>query len=193
MFIVAVLGELCGNLTKANVANPLENVCKKLCSEIEKGIREFAVVDVPEFGKIYAFEVDGLGNALLMDDANVPSLLSLPYLGYCTKDDEIYLNTRKFILSKANQYYFEGKCAKGIGSPHTPDGYIWHIGLIIEALTASDSQTVERIAEYLKATTAGTGFMHESFCCDDAGKFTRSWFAWANTLYAIFILDCIMD
>ncbi len=192
MFIIAVFNDLNTILNKENINNPLKKDIITLCEQIKNGIEKYAVVDDKEFGKIYAYEVDGLGNKLMMDDANVPSLLSLPYLGYCNKDDEIYLNTRKYILSKNNPYFFEGTCAKGIGSPHTPENYIWHISLIIEALTTDNKDDQKRIFEILRSTTAGTGFMHEGFDCNNPYEFTRSWFAWANTLFAIFIIDCII-
>ncbi len=191
-FIVATLRELGGNLQKAGVEDLYAKDAKTLCEEIEQGIEKYAVVDTPEFGKIYAYEVDGLGHSLLMDDANVPSLLSLPYLGYCSEDDELYRNTRRFVLSCANPYYFVGKAASGVGSPHTPDRYIWHIALIMEALTTSDKETSDRILKLLMTTDAGTGFMHEGFDCDDPNAFTRSWFAWANTLFAVFVLDKVL-
>ena len=192
MFIVAVFRELLSNLKSEKIGNPSEIKIHKLCDEIESGIEKYAVVEDKEFGKIYAYEVDGTGRRLMMDDANVPSLLSLPYLGWCEKNNEIYLNTRKYVLSKNNPFYYEGKFAKGIGSPHTPENYIWHISLIIEALTTDDKQEKLRIFDILRNTTAGTGFMHEGFNCDNPDEYTRSWFAWANTLFAIFIIDCII-
>ena len=192
MFIVATLKELSANLSKAGIEDIYSDIANKLCNEIEDGIQKYAIVETEENGRIYAYEVDGLGNTLLMDDANVPSLLSLPYLGYCSKDDELYLNTRKFVLSKANPYYFEGSAACGVGSPHTPDGYIWHIALVLEALTSADEEDAQRILNLLMTTDADTGFMHESFDCNNPDSFTRSWFAWANTLFAIFVIDKLM-
>ena len=192
MFIVATLKELSANLSKAGIEDIYSDIANKLCNEIEDGIQKYAIVETEENGRIYAYEVDGLGNTLLMDDANVPSLLSLPYLGYCSKDDELYLNTRKFVLSKANPYYFEGSAACGVGSPHTPDGYIWHIALVMEALTSADEEDTQRILNLLMTTDANTGFMHESFDCNNPDSFTRSWFAWANTLFAIFVIDKLM-
>lgn len=192
MFIVAVMRELLGNLKAAQIENPFENTITILCEQIEKGIKEFAIVDDSNYGKIYAYEVDGCGNRLMMDDANVPSLLSLPYLGWCDKNDEIYLNTRRFILSKGNPYYYQGEYADGIGSPHTPENFIWHISLIIEALTTDNKKEKHHIFNILRNTTAGTGFMHEGFNCDNPDEYTRSWFAWANTLFAIFIIDCVI-
>ena len=191
MFIVATVKNLQKNLADAGIQDVYKGIADKLCNEIEKGIRDFAIVET-ENGKVYAYEVDGLGNKLMMDDANVPSLLSLPYLGYCDKDDELYLNTRAFVLSKSNPYYYEGSAAKGIGSPHTPESYIWHIALLIEGLTTDDRGEVERIYNTLISTDAGTDFMHEGFNCDNPDEFTRSWFAWANTLFAIFIMDKII-
>lgn len=193
MFIVATIKNLHKNLEEAGIENPYKSTAEKLCADIEKGIAEYAIVETEEFGKVYAYEVDGLGNKLMMDDANVPSLLSLPYLGYCSKTDEMYLNTRKFVLSKSNPYYYEGTAAKGIGSPHTLENYIWHIALLIEGLTTDDRGEIERIWNTVLSTDAGTGFMHEGFNCDDPDEFTRSWFAWANTLFAVFVIDKILE
>ena len=154
-----------------------------LAAEIEAGVREYGMVDHPRFGKIYAYEVDGLGNANLMDDANVPSLLALPYLEVCEKEDPLYLRTRSFVLSNENPYYYEGTHAKGIGSPHTPAGYIWPIALCIQAMTSTDTQEVAGILKTLMRTHGGTGFMHESFDPNAPEQFTRDWFAWANSMF----------
>lgn len=159
----------------------------KLKADIEEGIEKFGIIEHPEFGKIYAYEVDGFGNYNLMDDANVPSLLAIPYIGYRGIDDELYQNTRKFILSKNNPHYYEGKAAKGIGSPHTPKEYIWHIALSMQGLTTNNQAEIESLIETLKNTDADTHYMHEGFHCDDASKFTRDWFAWSNSLFADFI------
>ncbi|WP_204602014.1 glycoside hydrolase family 125 protein [Cohnella boryungensis] len=163
---------------------------EKLSKEITFGIETYGVYDHPRHGLIYAYETDGFGNYNLMDDANVPSLLSIPYLGYLPADDARYRRTRAFVLSKDNPYYYEGKFAKGIGSPHTPAGYIWHIGLIIQGLTSTDRKEQDELIRQISATTAGTHFMHESFNPDDPGQFTREWFAWANSLFGQFILKC---
>lgn len=158
--------------------------CETLAAQIDEGIRSFGVVDHPEFGKIYAYETDGLGNHLLMDDANSPSLLAMPYLGYCGKDDPLYRNTRRFILSSANPFYFEGKAAKGVGSPHTGKDKIWHISLVMQILTSLDESEKQDCLRMLSETHAGKNFMHESFNKNDPDDFTRSWFAWANALFA---------
>lgn len=154
-----------------------------------KAVKNFGIYNHPKYGKIYAYETDGYNNFNLMDDANVPSLLSLPYLGCCDKSDKLYLNTRRFILSCDNPYYFEGGTACGVGSPHTPKGYIWHIGIIIQMLTCTDAEEKERCFNYLVNTDADCGVMHESFDKDNPDKFTREWFAWANTLFALAVTD----
>lgn len=162
--------------------------CSNLASEIEKGISRFAMTDHLDFGKIYAYEVDGFGNKVFMDDANVPSLMSLAYLGIHQPGDEIYQKTRKFLLSENNPYFLKGKAAEGQASPHTGKVNIWPMGIILRAMTSIDDQEILKCLKMLKATHAGKGFMHESFDKDDASKFSRSWFAWANTLFGEMII-----
>ncbi len=166
-----------------------QNQVTTLWQEIDEGIQKYGVIDHPKYGKMYAYEVDGLGNYLLMDDANVPSLLSAPYLGYCQIDDEIYQNTRNFILSNDNPYYYEGKIAKGVGSPHTPENYFWHIALAIEGLTTTSESEKKRILKQFIETDAGTNLMHEGINVDNPELYTRPWFSWANSMFAEFILD----
>lgn len=167
--------------------------CRVLADEIMDGIMTYGVVDHPKYGKIYAYETDGFGNYNLMDDANSPSLLAMPYLGFCDREDELYQNTRRFILSPGNPYYYEGKTAKGVGSPHTPAGYVWHIGIVMQALTSGDREEIFRCLEMLSATHAGTNFMHEGFNPDEPGEYTRPWFAWANTLFAELLVNLMED
>ena len=154
-----------------------------LGAEIAEGVRKHGLVEHPEFGQIYAYEVDGLGNANLMDDANVPNLLALPYLEVCEKDDPLYLRTRAFVLSSENPYYYQGSLARGIGSPHTPAGYIWPIALCVQAMTSTDVGEIANILKTLMNTHGGTGFMHESFDRNAPEQFTRDWFAWANSMF----------
>jgi uncharacterized protein len=142
----------------------------------------------PQAGLIWAFEVDGFGNALFIDDANVPSLLSLPYLGICKANDPMYLRTRKFVLSDHNPYFSRGKAAEGIGGPHVGPGMIWPMGLVMRALTSTRDDEIIQNLQWLKQTHAQTGFMHETFWKDDANNFTRPWFAWANTLFGELML-----
>ncbi len=158
--------------------------CRILADEIKDGIEKYGTYMHPVYGKIYAYETDGLGNYRLMDDANSPSLLSAPYLGFCDVNDPVYQNTRSFILSESNPFYFTGKAAKGIGSPHTGKNMIWHISLIMQILTSTSEQEKQECLKMLSETHAGTYFMHESFNKDDASDFTRTWFAWANSLFA---------
>lgn len=157
--------------------------------EIMDALESHAVIHHPVHGEIWAYEVDGYGGAHLMDDANVPSLLSLPYVGFCTSDDPRYMRTRAFCLSADNPHFVDGKVGRGIGSPHTGVGTIWPMSLIMQALTATEDSEILACLAQLKATHAGTGFMHESFHCDDASNYTRPWFAWVNTLFGELILS----
>lgn len=158
--------------------------CRTLSESIREGIQKYGVVNHPKYGKLYAYETDGLGNYNLMDDANSPSLLAMPYLGYCGREDELYKNTRRFILSVDNPYYYEGTVARGMGSPHTYKGYVWHIGIVMQALTSGSREEIMECLDMLAKTHAGTGYMHESFDASEPEKYTRPWFAWANTLFA---------
>lgn len=159
-----------------------------LAASIRRGVERYAKVMHPKHGEIYAYEVDGLGNCNVMDDANVPSLLAIPYMGYCAAKDAIYQNTRRFVLSNDNPYFYDGKAAKGIGSPHTPKDYIWPISLCMQGLTSTDRHEQMALLEVLLRTDAGTGLMHEGFHKDDPTRFTRPWFAWANSLFAEFVM-----
>ncbi|KRE50070.1 glycoside hydrolase family 125 protein [Paenibacillus sp. Soil724D2] len=159
------------------------HLAAELREEIDFGIQTYGTYLHPKYGKIYAYETDGFGNYNLMDDANVPSLLSIPYLGYTTSDDPVYQNTRRFVLSSDNPYHFEGEYAKGIGSPHTPKGYIWPISLAMQALTSEDETEVSELLEILMRTDADTGYMHEGFDPNSPTDYTRPWFAWANSLF----------
>lgn len=161
----------------------LANECTALATEVQTALRQHAVAVHPVHGKVYAFETDGFGNHLFMDDANVPGLLSMPYLGCIKKTDLIYQNTRKMLLSDSNPFFFKGKAAEGIGGPHVAVDMIWPLAIIIRALTSNNNSEIKQCIGTLRRTHAGTGFMHESFHKDDPAKFTRSWFAWANTLF----------
>jgi uncharacterized protein len=159
------------------------NECSSLAAQLTETIEKYAVTEHLNYGKMYAFEIDGYGNMLFNDDANVPNLLSLPYLGCCKKDDAIYRNTRKFVLSSDNPYFYVGKYGEGLGGMHTEYNYIWPLGIIMRGLTSDDNGEIYNCIKTLKNTHAGSGFMHESFSKDDPAKFTRNWFAWANTLF----------
>jgi len=161
---------------------------RQLREEVAGALGKFAPERHPTAGEIWAYEVDGYGNAIFMDDANVPSLLGLPYLECCSTSDPMYLATRRFAWSEANPYFFRGSAAEGIGGPHVGVAMIWPMSLIIRALTTDDEREQLQCLRWLKAGNAGTGFMHESFNKDDPKKFTRPWFAWANTLFGELIL-----
>ncbi|TGD80779.1 glycoside hydrolase family 125 protein [Hymenobacter wooponensis] len=158
-----------------------------LANEVEAALRQYAVVKHPQHGDLYAYEVDGFGSHVLMDDANVPSLVALPYLGAVPLTDAVYQNTRKFLLSTANPFFFKGSAAEGIGGPHVGQDMIWPIAITTRGLTSTNDAEIRACVQSLKATHAGTGYMHESFHKDDASKFTRSWFAWANTIFGEFL------
>ena len=154
-----------------------------LRKEILEGLENHAVVQTEKFGDLWSYETDGLGHHLLMDDANCPSLLSLPWLGVCSREEPRYLRTRAFVLSADNPYYYSGKTAEGVGSPHTPKGFIWPIALCVRILTSVDDREAAAALRMLLTTHAGTRLMHESFDPDRPDKFTRSWFAWANSMF----------
>jgi meiotically up-regulated gene 157 (Mug157) protein len=159
---------------------------------VSDGINDYGIVYSPKYGYMYAYEVDGLGHANLMDDANIPSLLSIPYLGYARPDDPIYLNTRKFVLSADDPYFFSGKVAEGVGSPHTPQDYIWPLGLVMEGLTSTDPSEVSAVLTELRASDLGDHLLHESFDVDDPSKFTRSNFGWPCSLFSELVIDRVM-
>lgn len=163
----------------------------KLREEIKDGLSRYAVVKHEVYGDVYAYEVDGMGNYHLMDDANVPSLLSLPYLECLSADDPVYQNTRRMLLSSVNPYYFEGKVAKGIGSPHTPENYVWPISLCIQGLTTTNKAEILELLDTLQKIDADTNLMHEGVHVDDPYQFTRPWFAWANSIFAEFVTHAV--
>lgn len=161
----------------------------RLAAELREGVRRHGTVRHPDFGRIYAYEVDGLGNALLMDDANMPCLLSLPLVANVSTTDPQYVATREFVLSPANPTWSRGSAAEGVGSPHTPEGHIWPIAIAVRGLTSNDADEKINSLRMLINTDAGTGAMHESFHKDDPRQFTRPWFSWANAMYAELALD----
>lgn len=166
---------------------PLATSLERLATEVEAALKQYAVVNHPSFGNIYAYEVNGFGSYNLMDDANVPSLLSLPYLGAVSANDPVYINTRKFVLSSENPFYFKGIAGEGIGGPHAGIDMIWPLSIIMRGLTSTDPKEIKFCVDTLVKTHGGTGFMHESFHKNDSKNFTRKWFAWANTIFGEFL------
>lgn len=175
-------------LTAVNDQSDLAQECLDLALEVEEALKANAIYDHPDFGPIYAYEVDGFGNHLLMDDANVPSLLAMPYLGDVSADDPVYQNTRRFVWSESNPYFFKGTAGEGIGGPHVGYGMAWPMSIMMKAFTSHDRQEIAHCIEQLLATDAATGFIHESFNVDDPTDFTRPWFAWQNTLFGELII-----
>jgi len=159
-----------------------------LAVEVQSGIEQYAKLPVPGFAKMYAYEVDGYGHSNLMDDANIPSLLSIPYFGYLPASDPAYQATRRFVLSDRNPYFYSGKYASGVGSPHTPRGWVWPLSLIMQALTAQDALETKRVMGYIAASDVGDHRLHESFNADWPEAFTRDDFAWPNALYGELVL-----
>lgn len=189
MFAAVALGYLEEICCKVLGNDILEKKAAALKAEIRRGIEAYGVTEREGFGRVYAYEADGFGQYLLMDDANVPSLLSMEYLGYVPKSQETAENTRRFILSEGNPYYFKGKKGAGIGSLHTPPGYIWHIAMAMEGLTAKTKEEKKKVLKQMAATDGGTGMMHEGFLAEDDKTFTRPWFSWANSLFCELVLD----
>ena len=180
-------------LSTVNGEQELAAGCTALADEVAAALQQYAVVEHPVYGKIYAFEVDGFGSVQLMDDANVPSLLAMPYLGDVERTDPVYENTRRFVWSTDNPYFWRGEAGEGIGGPHIGVEMIWPMSIMMRAFTSTDDAEIRDCIIALMTTDAGTGFMHESFSRHDAADFTRAWFAWQNTLFGELILKLVND
>ena len=189
MFAVVILDYLKEIFTEILKDEEMSKRIVKLRDEIQDGIQKYSKIKNRVNEEIYAYEVDGKGNYIVMDDPGIPSLLSAPYIGYCNEEDEIYLNTRNTMLSKENPYFYEGKFAKGIGSSHTPKDYVWPMAFAVEGLTTKDKSKKEQILNLLVECDGGTCLMHEGFHADDPNKYTREWFSWANMLFCELVMD----
>lgn len=192
-FAVSSLRKAAEILTEVNGNTAQAKECLDLAKEVEDALKKYAIYKHPKYGKIYAFEVDGFGNYYLMDDANVPSLLAMPYLGDVDVKDKIYQNTRKFVWSEDNPYFFKGSAGEGIGGPHIGYDMIWPMSIMMKAFTSQDDEEILECLQMLVDTDAGTGFMHESFHKDNPAKFTRKWFAWQNTLFGELVLKLVNE
>lgn len=192
-FAVTSLRKAAEILTAVNKNVALAKECTELAQEVETALRKYAIYNHPEYGLIYAFEVDGFGNQYLMDDSNAPSLLAMAYLGDVDENDPVYRNTRKFVWSKHNPYFFKGTAGEGIGGPHIGYDMIWPMSIMMKAFTSQDDNEIRWCIQTLVDTDAGTGFMHESFHKDNPEKFTRAWFAWQNTLFGELILKLVNE
>jgi len=190
LFAVVSLKQMAEMMTTVHKDEALAAELTALAQEVEAAIAKYAMVEHPVYGKIYAFEVDGFGNVNLMDDANVPSLLSLPYLDAVKVTDPIYQNTRKFALSEHNPYFYKGTSSEGIGGPHVEEqDMIWPLSIIARGLTSTEDEEIKQCVAWLKLSHAGKGFMHESYKKDHPETFTRPWFAWANTIFGEFLWE----
>jgi len=188
-FAVVSLRQAADMLEQIRHDTVLAQECRALADEVEEALQRHSVVQHAKLGQVYAYEVDGYGNFYCIDDGNVPSLLSLPYLGAVKSDDKIYQNTRHLVLSDANPYYCLGKAANGPGGPHVGMDMIWPLGLIVQGLTSTNDAEIRQCLATLQKTHAGTGFIHEAFNKDNPNKYTRSWFAWANTIFGELVLE----
>ena len=192
-FAVTSLRKAAEILNAVNKDSNTAQQCLNLANEVEIALKKYATYNHPKFGTIYAFEVDGFGNHLLMDDANVPSLLAMAYLGDVDINDPIYQNTRRFVWSDSNPYFFKGAAGEGIGGPHVAYDMVWPMSIMMKAFTSQCDEEIKACIEMLMTTDADTGFMHESFHKDDPKVFTRSWFAWQNTLFGELIIKLVND
>lgn len=188
MFAVVVLGYMAEIAVDIYGDAELAGRCRELAAQIDEGIKRYGIVETGTGEAVYAFEVDGLGHYKLMDDGNVPNLLSAPYLGYAV-DTEVYKRTLEWIFSPRNPYFYQGSHAAGLGSSHTWEHYIWHISMAMEGLVSSSREKKAEILDRMAATDGGTGFMHESFDVNDPTRYTREWFSWPNMLFCELVLD----
>jgi meiotically up-regulated gene 157 (Mug157) protein len=166
--------------------------CAALADEIERALRRHGRMPTPQ-GPVWAYEVDGYGNQLFMDDANAPGLLSLPYLGACAASDPLYQRTRARAWSPDNPYFFRGRAGEGIGGPHEGLRMIWPMSILFKAITSTNPAEIRQCLLWLKTTHAGSGFMHEAFDQDNPAHFTRAWFAWANSLFGELVLTLLQQ
>ena len=191
LFAVSILRKAAEILSTVNQEPGLAAECRDLADEVEGALKQYAVFDRSGYGPVWAYEVDGCGNAYFMDDANVPSLLSLPYLECCDADDPVYRNTRRLVWSEDNPYFMRGKAGEGIGGPHIGTHVIWPMSIMMRAFTSNDDEEIRWCLRTLLATDAGKGFIHESFDRDDASVYTRDWFAWQNTLFGELVVKLV--
>lgn len=189
MFAVVVLGYLEEIYTTVLIDEELTSELVSLKKEIDKGIKKEAIVKNKAGMEVYAYEVNGFGDYSVMDDANIPNLLSAPYLGYCSEDDPVYQNTRQSILSDENPFYYSGKAASGVGSSHTPKDYIWHMSLAMIGLTSSDRAVKKQMLDKMAETDADKNALHEGFHKNNPNEYTREWFSWPNMLFCELMLD----
>lgn len=192
-FAVTSLRKAAEILSAVNKKTDLAQECSDLADEVETALKKYATYNHPKYGTIYAFEVDGFGNQYLMDDSNAPSLLSLAYLGDVDVNDPIYQNTRKFVWSEDNPYFFKGTAGEGIGGPHIGYDMVWPMSIMMKAFTSQNDEELKACIKMVMDTDNEMGFIHESFNKNDPSDFTRAWFAWQNTLFGELILKTVNE
>ncbi|KAJ2488304.1 hypothetical protein IWW37_004922 [Coemansia sp. RSA 2050] len=191
-FLSVELSNLSTMLTSIGVYAEQAEFARKMASEIRQGVFQYGTSMHPKYGRVFVYETDGYGSALIMDDANGPALLSLPYLGFVGSGDTTYQNTRKMVLSPDdNPWYFSGPYIHGIGSPHTGFLKVWPMAIAMRGLTSTNKTEVRECLDQLKATTSGLGLMHESVSVNKPAEYTRSWFAWCNSLVGQLVIDAL--
>ncbi|KAF7373060.1 hypothetical protein MSAN_00513700 [Mycena sanguinolenta] len=173
-----------------NLRPDIQSEALARASTVETSVMKWGTVLTKDWGEVFAYEVDGYGGAAMQDDPNVPSLVSIPYLGFMNATNPIYQNTRKMVLSTTgNPYYGFGPVIRGVSSPHIDEKHVWPMGLVTEVVTGTDDADILVKLEYLKNTTTGLGLMHESVNTHNVEDYTRPWFAWANSYFAETILQ----
>lgn len=187
LFAMTTLREL-ATLSNAVGEPALAQDATALAAEVEGALKQHGTMTLPSGEHVWAFEVDGYGNAVFMDDANVPSLSGMAYLGCVDPTDPLWQRTVAACWSTNNPWYFEGKALTGIGGPHTGPGQVWPMSVIVRALTSTDPALLRSSLAMLRGSQGGTGFIHEGVDIDDPTKFTRDWFAWANGLFGELIV-----
>ena len=203
MFVVAVLEDMAEIFTEIGLDVKMKERMSLLASSVRDAIETYGVYNHPTYGKIYAFEVDGSNSdinsadgKLITDMANIPSLISAPWLGYCETSNQTYINTRNFALSTDNEYYFEGQYASGIGDQHEVLGGAkapWHMGIAMQGLTSTDKTEIEKVVKYMTDTTGGKYVMHEAFNADNPTHYSRDYFTWPCSLYSQLVLTKILN
>ena len=183
LFAVATLRELAQLASAVLHDAALAAQASALAAEVEKAVFAHGVMTLPDGRQVLAYETDGYGNHLFMDDANVPSLLGMAYLRCLPADYPLWRTTAEAVWSEANPWFFKGTAAEGVGGPHIGEGQVWPMSIIVRALSSQDDAVIAWSLRTLRATHAGTGFMHEAFDKDNPARFTRKWFAWVNGLF----------
>lgn len=178
-------------MSKLNTTNSA-TLYQKMCDisgTLRSAIDAHGIIDHPVYGKIYAYEIDGYGGQTIMDDANIPSLLSAPFLGYLDALDSTYENTRSLVLSATNPYFMRGPVLAAVGGPHNGPGYAWPMASIVRILTSDDEQEIAGQLKDIVSSTAQFGLIHESINAWNVTDWTRQWFSWANGLFGQMVLD----